>query len=185
MLPVPVVTSESEDEELIEKLVKSPPIKNKHRSSNSSSRSSSRKQPSRSVSTKSSENNLEKNLKTRENTEQKQLKQHHQPPPVPVVVEPPPKETSNTSAKKGNAINRVFGGFAQVAKTPPSKAARKDIKNHDSNEDDDADDHDQGQKKATAILKRSDGRPILVCRIPLRYLSNKLCIYIKNSLKNR
>ena len=104
---------------------------------------------------------------------QKQLKQHHQPPPVPVVVEPPPKETSNTSAKKGNAINRVFGGFAQVAKTPPSKAARKDIKNHDSNEDDDADDHDQGQKKATAILKRSDGRPILVCRIPLRYLSNK------------
>merc|ERR1712223_1769670 len=126
-----------------------------------------------SVSTKSYENNLEKNLKTRENTEQKQLKQHHQPPPVPVVVEPPPKETSNTSAKKGNAINRVFGGFAQVAKTPPSKAARKDIKNHDSNEDDDADENDQGKKKANAILKRSGGRPILVCRIPLSLIENK------------
>ena len=101
-------------------------------------------------------------MKTRENTEQKQVKQHHQPPPVPVVVEPPPKETSNTSAKKGNAINRVFGGFAQVAKTPPSKAARKDIKNHEEEEE------HEGQNEATAIVKRSDGRPILVCRIPLR-----------------
>ena len=73
----------------------------------------------------------------------------------------PPKET--ITAKKGNAINRVFGGFAQVSKTPPSKAARKDIKNHE-----DEDEDNEGQNEATAILKRSDGRPILVCRIPLR-----------------
>ena len=63
IIPQPVastVTSESEDEQLIEK--PSPPIK-KHRSSNSSSRSSSRKQPSRSA----SKSELEKNLqKTRE-----------------------------------------------------------------------------------------------------------------------
>ena len=82
-------------------------------------------------------------------------KQHHQPPPVPVVE--PPKETS----KKLNAISRVFGPGAQVTKTPPSKAARKDIKNHEEEKH-------EGQNEATAIVKRSDGRPILVCRIPLR-----------------
>merc|ERR1719150_2566394 len=77
---------------------------------------------------------LEKNLKTEQ-------KQHHQPPPVPVVE--PPKETS----KKLNAISRVFGPGAQVTKTPPSKAARKDIKNHEEEEH-------EGQNEATAIVKR-------------------------------
>jgi hypothetical protein len=144
VIPQPLnntVTSESDDDEI----EKPSPIK-KHRSSNSSR--SSRKQPSR------SSKELEKNLKTEQ-------KLQHQPPPVPVVE--PPKET----AKKLNAISRVFGPGAQVTKTPPSKAARKDIKNHEEEEE------HEGQNEATAIVKRSDGRPILVCRIPLSLIENK------------